>query len=91
MTAQTVEVVHRPTKVKLVPLALKDAPALIEIVFPAQKVSFEAQRERKAGSGQTLTALGSYANHWSWCAQLCSAAFCRKQTTLKRTSNFSKR
>src|SRR5699024_4428746 len=26
----------------------------------AQKVSFEAQRERKAGAGQTLTALGSY-------------------------------
>ena len=44
---------------KLVPLALKDAPALIEAVFPAQKVSFEAQRERKAGAGQTLTALGS--------------------------------
>jgi putative DNA methylase len=33
---------------------------LIEAVFPAQKVSFEAQRERKAVSGQTLTALGSY-------------------------------
>lgn len=45
---------------KLVPFALKDAPALIEKVFPATKVSFEAQRERKAGSGQTLTALGSY-------------------------------
>jgi putative DNA methylase len=44
----------------LTPLALKDAPALIETVFPAQKVSFEAQRERKAGAGQTLTALGSY-------------------------------
>ena len=42
------------------PHALKDAPALIEAVFPAQKVSFEAQRERKAGAGQTLTALGSY-------------------------------
>lgn len=40
--------------------ALKDAPALIESVFPAQKVSFESQRERKAGAGQTLTALGSY-------------------------------
>jgi len=25
-----------------------------------QKVSFEAQRERKSGAGQTLTALGSY-------------------------------
>lgn len=44
----------------LTPLALKDAPALIETVFPAQKVSFEAQRERKAGPGQTLTALGSF-------------------------------
>ncbi|TCA43560.1 DUF1156 domain-containing protein [Rhizobium leguminosarum bv. viciae] len=45
---------------KLRPLALKDAPALIETVFPAQKISFEAQRERKAGAGQTLTSLGSY-------------------------------
>ncbi|WP_099589181.1 anti-phage-associated DUF1156 domain-containing protein [Stenotrophomonas maltophilia] len=44
----------------LTPLALKDAPALIETVFPAQKVSFEAQTERKAGAGQTLTSLGSY-------------------------------
>lgn len=44
----------------LFPYALKDAPALIEKVFPAQKVSFEAQRERKAGQGQTLTGLGSY-------------------------------
>lgn len=45
---------------ELKPFALKNEPALIEAVFPAQKVSFEAQRERKAGSGQTLTALGSY-------------------------------
>jgi putative DNA methylase len=33
---------------------------VIEAVFPAQKVSFEAQRERKAGAGQTLTVLGAY-------------------------------
>jgi putative DNA methylase len=39
---------------------LKNTPALIERVFPAQKISAEAQKERKAGSGQTLTALGSY-------------------------------
>lgn len=45
---------------ELTPLVLRDAPSLIEAVFPAQKVSFEAQRERKAGAGQTLTALGSY-------------------------------
>jgi putative DNA methylase len=45
---------------RIEPFALQDVPALIETVFPAQKVSFEAQRERKAGAGQTLTALGSY-------------------------------
>lgn len=48
------------TKGGLAPLSLKDAPALIERVFPAQKVGAEAQKERKAGAGQTLTALGSY-------------------------------
>jgi hypothetical protein len=42
------------------PFALRYTPALIESVFPAQKVSFESQRERKAGAGQTLTVLGSY-------------------------------
>ncbi|ABA57066.1 probable predicted DNA methylase containing a Zn-ribbon [Nitrosococcus oceani ATCC 19707] len=39
---------------------LKNTPALLERVFPAQKISAEAQKERKAGSGKTLTALGSY-------------------------------
>src|SRR3990167_6739671 len=48
---------NRPT---LNPGALRDTPALIESVFPAQKVSFEAQKERKANLGQTLTGLGSY-------------------------------
>lgn len=48
------------TTTTLTPLALKDAPALIETVFPAQKVSFEAQSERKAVAAQTLTGLGSY-------------------------------
>ena len=38
----------------------KGCPALIEAVFPAQKVSFEAQTERKAVAAQTLTGLGSY-------------------------------
>jgi putative DNA methylase len=42
------------------PLSWKDAPSLIEKLFPAQKISAEAQKERKAGAGQTLTALGSY-------------------------------
>jgi adenine-specific DNA methylase len=42
------------------PPAWKDAPSLIERLFPAQKISAEAQKERKAVHGQTLTALGSY-------------------------------
>jgi putative DNA methylase len=45
---------------KLVPLAWKDRPSFIEAAFPAQKISVEAQCERKANSAQTLTALGSY-------------------------------
>lgn len=45
---------------ELTPFALHDAPALIEAVFPAQKVSIEAQTERKAVQSQTLTGLGSY-------------------------------
>lgn len=33
---------------------------MIETVFPAQKVSFEAQRERKSGSAQTLTSIAMF-------------------------------
>jgi len=54
------DTVTRPTTAELVPFALKEAPALLETVFPAQKVSFEAQTERKAVAAQTLTGLGSY-------------------------------
>jgi putative DNA methylase len=43
----------------LTPFALQHTPALIESVFPGQKISFESQRKRKAGAGRTLTALGS--------------------------------
>ena len=50
----------KKTTITLTPLALKDAPALIETVFPAQKVSFEAQQERTSVQSQTLTGLGSY-------------------------------
>ncbi|SUS04813.1 conserved hypothetical protein [Candidatus Defluviicoccus seviourii] len=44
----------------ITPLAWKDRPALIEHTFAPQKISAEAQKERKANVGQTLTALGSY-------------------------------
>ena len=49
-----------PTAVPLIPFALKDAPALIESVFPAQKISYEAQAERNSLSSQILTRLSSY-------------------------------
>lgn len=45
---------------KIVPYSLKDAPALIERLLPVQKLSMEAYKEQMAGSGKTLTALGSY-------------------------------
>lgn len=48
------------TTTTLTPLTLKDASPLIETVFPAQKVSFEAQQERTSVQSQTLTGLGSY-------------------------------
>ena len=44
----------------VIPFAWKNRPSLIESILPAQKISAEAQKERKAGAGQTLTALGSY-------------------------------
>ncbi|WP_179877553.1 anti-phage-associated DUF1156 domain-containing protein [Rhizobium anhuiense] len=44
----------------LVPFSMKDAPSFIEAEFPVGRISAEAYKERKAGSGQTLTALGSY-------------------------------
>ncbi len=45
---------------KIEPFKLKDAPSLIERLLPVQKLSAEVYKERMAGSGQTLTALGSY-------------------------------
>ena len=44
----------------ITPIFLKDAPALIERLLPVQKLSAEAYKEQMAGSGKTLTALGSY-------------------------------
>ena len=44
----------------VIPLSLKDAPALIEHVLPVQKLSAEAYKEQMAGRGKTLTTLGSY-------------------------------
>lgn len=44
----------------LQPFEWKDKPALIEHLFPVQKISAESFKEQMAGSGKTLTTLGSY-------------------------------
>lgn len=44
----------------LAPFEWKDKPALIEHLFPVQKISAESYKEQMAGSGKTLTILGSY-------------------------------
>src|SRR5271169_6446244 len=44
----------------LAPFSLRNAPSFIERQFPVGRWSAEAYKERKAGPGQTLTALGAY-------------------------------
>lgn len=44
----------------LQPFEWKDKPALIEHLFPVQKISAESYKEQMSGAGKTLTALGSY-------------------------------
>src|SRR6266852_2475762 len=44
----------------LASFSLKDTPSFIEAQFPVGRISAETYKERKAGAGQTLTALGSY-------------------------------
>ena len=45
---------------EIIPFSLRDTPSLIEKVLPVQRLSIDVYKERMAGSGQTLTALGSY-------------------------------
>jgi putative DNA methylase len=56
----TVTVVKMDKARGLAALSLRDAPSFIEAQFPVGRLSAEAYKERKAGAGQTLTALGSY-------------------------------
>src|SRR5215468_8485447 len=58
MNTETAELLR--DDIGLSPVSLKDAPSFIEVQFPVVRLSAEAYKERKAGSGQTLTALGSY-------------------------------
>src|SRR5438477_6037139 len=41
-------------------MPLAGAPAFIEVQLPVSKLSKESYKERKAGGGQTLTALGKW-------------------------------
>ena len=75
------------SKSSVKPFSLKDAPSLIERVWPAQKISVEAQKERKAGSGQTLTALGSY---WKGRKPLILVRACVLASLLPATGNDEK-
>jgi adenine-specific DNA methylase len=68
----------------VVPFSLKDAPSLIECVFPSMKVSSEAQKERKAVQGQMLTALGSY---WKGRKPLVLTRACVLASLLPATDN----
>jgi putative DNA methylase len=49
-----------PVTHSVTPFSLQHAPALIERLLPVQRLSIDVYKERMAGSGQTLTALGSY-------------------------------
>lgn len=40
--------------------SLRDAPSLIEVALPVQKISAESYKEQMAVGGKTLTGLGSY-------------------------------
>jgi len=44
----------------VVPFSLRDAPSLIERLFPSTKISAEAEKERDAKQSQTLTQLAAY-------------------------------
>ncbi len=75
------------SKLKVTPFSLKDAPSLIERVWPAQKISVEAQKERKAVKGQTLTGLGSY---WKGRKPLILVRACVLGALLPSTGNDEK-
>ena len=68
----------------VIPLSLKDAPALIERLLPVQKLSAEAYKEQMAGTGKTLTPLGSY---WKGRKPLILNKACVLGCLLPATSN----
>lgn len=74
-------------KNQIVPFSLKNAPALIERLLPAQKISAEAYKEQMAVHGKTLTALGSY---WKGRKPLILNKACILGTLLPATENLKR-
>ena len=71
----------------VVPLSLKDAPALIERLLPVQKLSAESYKEQMANVGKTLTALGNY---WKGRKPLILAKACVLGCLLPVTDNLAR-
>ncbi|MDX9963711.1 anti-phage-associated DUF1156 domain-containing protein [Desulfobacter postgatei] len=71
----------------LSPFEWKDKPALIEYLFPVQKISADSYREQMAGAGKTLTALGSF---WKGRKPLILNKACILGLLLPVTDNFIK-
>lgn len=69
------------------PFSLKDAPALIEVLFPAQRVSIEVYKERMSSHGQTLVSLGGY---WKGRKPLILNKACILGALLPATTNLRK-
>ncbi len=64
--------------------SLKDAPSLIERLWPAQKISAEAMAERLDSHGQSLPGLGSY---WKGRKPLVLVRACVLASLLPATAN----
>ncbi|OIQ55877.1 hypothetical protein MOTE_23770 [Moorella thermoacetica] len=71
----------------IVPYSLKDAPALIERIFPVQKLSIESYKEQMAVHSKTLTALGSY---WKGRKPLILSKACVLGCLLPATENLKR-
>ena len=71
----------------VVPNSLGDSLSLIEKAWPTSRISAETQKERKAGSGQTLTGLGSY---WRGRKPLILSRACILASILPATDDLKK-
>ena len=71
----------------LSPFEWKDKPALIEYLFPVQKISAESFKEQEGRQSKTLTTLGSY---WKGRKPLILNKACILGTLLPVTNDFLK-